>query len=112
MPGIAHTPKYLRLANFQNPPEANNGPFQSAYQTKESLWEWLARHPDHSRDFNSFMESSRGNRPNWVDWYPVQERIIDGSREAEGDVLIVDMAAVAVVVVDIAGSLLSSSCCC
>ena len=38
------------------------------------------------------MEGSAGNRALWVDWFPVQERLIDGFVGGEENVLFIDMA--------------------
>lgn len=37
------------------------------------------------------MTGVRGGRPHWVNWYPIQERIIDGASGNDEDVLLVDV---------------------
>ena len=38
------------------------------------------------------VEGRRTHWPNWIDWFPVQECIIDGFENEEGGVLMVDVA--------------------
>ena len=52
----------------------------------------MAARPDVMTDFNSFMESDRGSRPDWVDWFPVQQQLLDGFKADEEAVLLVDVA--------------------
>ncbi|KAJ5148851.1 hypothetical protein N7448_000429 [Penicillium atrosanguineum] len=92
MPSLAKTPEYFRQASFQSPAETNNGPFQYGEKTEKSLWEWFAQCPESGKDFDTYMEGNRGDNLNWVDWFPVQERLIDGYEASEGDVLLVDVA--------------------
>jgi hypothetical protein len=75
-----------------NPPEANDGPFQLAEATKDSLWTWLPKNPQVHYDFLQFLEAEKADRARWVDWFPVQERLIDGFHDSEGEVLFVDVA--------------------
>lgn len=41
------------------------------------------------KDFNSFMGNTMGARKYWIDWFPVQERLLDGAKEAS--TLLVDV---------------------
>lgn len=67
--------------------------------TKLGFFDWIEEDPKAFKDFHTFMAASRRRRPIFVDWFPVQERIIDGykpvqSHFGEGpanDVLIVDI---------------------
>lgn len=43
---LAKAPEYFRKVNFQNPSQANKGPFQYAEKTEKSQWEWLLDYPD------------------------------------------------------------------
>ncbi|KAJ5665184.1 uncharacterized protein N7477_007632 [Penicillium maclennaniae] len=92
MPSLAKTPEYFRQTSFQSPTGTNNGPFQYGEKTEKSLWEWFSQSPESGKDFNTYMEGNRGDNLNWVDWFPVQERLIDGYQAHEGDVLLVDVA--------------------
>lgn len=90
---LAKTPEYFRNVNFQTPSEANKGPFQYAEKTDKSEWDWMLDHPDLMESCHEFLhKGDRGGRRSWVDWFPVQERVIDGFQSTEGDVLITDIA--------------------
>ncbi|KAJ6117897.1 hypothetical protein N7523_005760 [Penicillium sp. IBT 18751x] len=92
MPSLAKTPEFFRQTSFQSPTGAHNGPFQFGERTEKSLWEWFSQNPDSGNDFNTYMEGNRGDNISWVDWFPVQERLIDGYQASQGDVLLVDVA--------------------
>lgn len=89
---LAKTPEYFRKFGFQTPEEANKGPFQYAEKTEKSQWEWLEDHPDIMESCYDSFDGGMGGRPSWVDWFPVQERIIDGFKPDENDVLLIDVA--------------------
>ncbi|KAJ5609365.1 hypothetical protein N7528_009932 [Penicillium herquei] len=90
--GVAALPEFFRATQFQNPPEANNGPLQYGNKNKDSMWDLMSKNPQFNDDFNAFMEASAGDRGYWVDWFPVQERLLDGFTGGAEDVLLVDMA--------------------
>ncbi|KAL4799609.1 S-adenosyl-L-methionine-dependent methyltransferase [Aspergillus venezuelensis] len=52
---------------------------------------WLYQHPDAMTRFNNFMEGQRANRVHWGDWFPVQERILDGADQDPNRALNVDI---------------------
>lgn len=43
-------------------------------------------------DFNISIEGDRGSRPDCVDWFPVQEQLLDGFKPEKDAVLLVDVA--------------------
>ncbi|KAJ5919065.1 hypothetical protein N7466_010008 [Penicillium verhagenii] len=92
-PAVLKTPDFLRKTNYQNPENHSAGPMQYTYDTNLTTFEWLAQDVAVHERFHSFVEHVRESRPFWVDWYPVQERILDGSSCETGDALIVDIAA-------------------
>ncbi|PYI04549.1 O-methyltransferase [Aspergillus sclerotiicarbonarius CBS 121057] len=92
MPTLAKVPEFLRTTNFQNPSGALNGALQYAEKTEMALWDWVLTKPGYVDATNTFMEADRGSRPSWLEWFPVQEQIIDGFSEIESDALLVDVA--------------------
>lgn len=92
MPTLAKIPEFLRTTSFRNPEGATTGPLQYAEKMDEVIWDWLPKNPDYLDSCNTFMEGDRGSRPSWLEWFPVQERIIDGFKGGETDVLFVDVA--------------------
>ncbi|ROW08734.1 hypothetical protein VPNG_06458 [Cytospora leucostoma] len=80
---LAKTPHYLDQTGYPNPNDGRNGPFQSAFNCPgEGAFDWLRR-PENVGQWeaaNTFFEGDRGSRPSWVTWFPVQEKLIDGSK--------------------------------
>ncbi|KAI1262685.1 sterigmatocystin 8-O-methyltransferase [Xylariaceae sp. FL1019] len=82
-------PKYLREKGYRSPTDPSDGFMQYAFQTKLSSFELFHSMPWVFKDFNTFMGSSGGARQVWTDWYPIQERLIDGSNP--GAPLLIDI---------------------
>ena len=64
---------------------------QHAFLTKDTTFERITSSPSLLKDFNTFMGNTMGARNYWVDWYPVQEQILDNADP--GKPLIVDVGA-------------------
>ncbi|CAG7969508.1 unnamed protein product [Penicillium olsonii] len=79
LPIIQKTPEFFEKSGYQNPGDPNDGPFQHAYNTTGTCWDWLAEHPDALDRFNTFMEGSRDERAHWADWFPVEAQLLNGS---------------------------------
>jgi len=88
-PGM-YAPKFLREAGYRCPTDPHDGLVQYAFQTKYTIFDLLETMPAMFKDFNTFMGHVFGARKYWVDWYPVQERLINGA--ADGSALLVDVA--------------------
>ncbi|EXU99898.1 O-methyltransferase [Metarhizium robertsii] len=73
-------PKYLKEYGHRCPANPRDGLVQFAFQTKMTTFELLSSMPDILRDFNLFMGNTMGSRSYWVDWYPVQDRLLTGLR--------------------------------
>ncbi|KID91474.1 sterigmatocystin 8-O-methyltransferase [Metarhizium guizhouense ARSEF 977] len=71
-------PKYLKEYGHRCPANPQDGLVQFAFQTKMTTFELLSSMPDILRDFNLFMGNTMGSRSYWVDWYPVQDRLLTG----------------------------------
>lgn len=72
-------PNYLREGGYRCPTEPRDGFMQYAFQTKMTTFELFSSIPKIFKDFNTFMGSTMGARGYWVDWYPVQKRLLDGA---------------------------------
>lgn len=92
MPLYSKAPEYFRERGFQTPVESNKGLFQYVNNTEESMWSLLIKNPEHINDFHVHMAGRRAHWPNWIDWFPVPECIIDGYEDEEGGILLVDVA--------------------
>ncbi|CAG7947210.1 unnamed protein product [Penicillium nalgiovense] len=79
LPIIQKTPEFFQKSDYRNPGDPKNGPFQHAYNTTGSCWDWLAKNPEALDRFNTFMEGSRDEIAHWADWFPVQEQLLDGA---------------------------------
>lgn len=91
LPIIQQTPEFLRKTGYQNPEDPNDGPFQHAYKTDLTCWNWLAQNPSVLSRFNTYMEGHRANCPYWTSWFPVERLLLDGER-TDGRTLLVDIA--------------------
>lgn len=72
-------PRYLREAGYRCPTDPKDGLMQYAFQTKLTTFEFFSSIPEVLADFTMFMGNTMGARSYWVDWFPVQERLLDGA---------------------------------
>lgn len=83
-------PKYLRESGYRAPENPNDGFVQYAHGTKHDVFSYMANsRPDCLQDFNLIMGHTMGGRAFWYDWFPVQDGVIDGTKD--GDVQLVDL---------------------
>ena len=73
-------PKFFKEAGYQSPFNPRDGIVQYAFQSKLGMFDPLSSKPDMLKDFNTFMGNTMGARKYWVDWYPVQERLLSNLR--------------------------------
>lgn len=66
-------------------------PFQYAWDTKDTFFEWIQKRPAIAENFDGFMPFIKNNRVNWLDWFPVQQEILDGAVNNADAVLMVDI---------------------
>lgn len=72
-------PKYFREYGYHCPTNPRDGFMQYAFQTKLTTFELFTSMPTVFKDFNTFMGNTMGARGYWVDWYPLQDRLLDGA---------------------------------
>ncbi|KAL9096998.1 MAG: hypothetical protein Q9165_000962 [Trypethelium subeluteriae] len=89
---MAGMPKYFRTNGYRCPTDPLDGPFQYAFQTKREAFNYWHQFPSILENFNTFMEGVRGSRHHWIEWFPVQERILTGFEGHQDDVLLIDIA--------------------
>ncbi|PYH81881.1 putative O-methyltransferase [Aspergillus uvarum CBS 121591] len=92
VPAMQSAPAYFQERGYTCPFDPRDGLMQYAFGSKQSTFNRIAADPALLRDFNTFMGNTMGARKYWVDWYPVQERILDGFA-AETAALLVDVGA-------------------
>lgn len=65
--------------------------FAYAHDTKASYFEYLQQRPALANDFNTFMQGVRSDRTNWMDWFPVQQQVLEAAKNDAGAVLLIDL---------------------
>lgn len=86
-----YAPEYFRRNNNQFPRSAEDTPFQLAKSTPLSYFAWLGENPSLAKDFQQWMALKQQAAPNWVDWFDIQENLLDGFSNRPDDVLLVDV---------------------
>ncbi len=71
-------PKYLKEYGHRCPTDPRDGLMQFAFGTKMTTFELFSSMPQVLADFNLFMGNTMGARSYWVDWFPVQEQLLNG----------------------------------
>lgn len=90
---VVAIPEYFRQNGYKNPDDSSNGPFQFAEGIKgKSCFEWLEEHPKEQNSMQTFFEGTRGSRPNWVDWFPVKDKLFHDATLTKDDIVLVDVA--------------------
>jgi hypothetical protein len=62
---------------------------QYALKTEQTAFDYIISNPSMLKDFNLFMGNAMGARKFWLDWFPVQSKILDGADPEKA--LIVDV---------------------
>jgi hypothetical protein len=87
-------PEYFQQHAYKSPTDGKDAPFQYAYDCKgENFFEYFARAPEMGRRFGSMMTAWSVGRPRWMEeaYYPVQERLVQGSKQDDKEVFLVDV---------------------
>ncbi|KAJ5556996.1 O-methyltransferase [Penicillium frequentans] len=91
-PSVNAFPAFLKRIKYKSPStDGTDVPFHDGHKTQLPFFEWLVATPPHLHQFDSFMSAYRAGKPNWYDFYPVSERIIEGFDSSTSDVLLVDV---------------------
>lgn len=75
-------PKYFSEAGYRCPTDPRDGLMQYVFQTKLTIFEYTNSITRVMKDFKTFMGNTMGARKYWTDWFPVQERLLDGANES------------------------------
>lgn len=87
-------PTYFEKNGYKCPTEPHAAPLQYALNTDLTFYDYIEKDPKLFRDFDIFMTAGRKKRPNYTDWFPVQEQLLNGYQRATNDkdsVLLVDV---------------------
>jgi hypothetical protein len=93
---VVHTkaPEFFKQHGYKTPRDGTGSVFQYAYDCKgEGLFDYFARAPEMGRRFASMMTAWSVGRPRWMQegYYPVQERLVEGSKQGDDAVFLVDV---------------------
>jgi hypothetical protein len=78
METMAKIPAFLAETGYKNPDNQSNGPLQYRFDARgQDLFQILFARPNLLLAFSAFFEGDSANRPSWVDWFPVQQRLLD-----------------------------------
>lgn len=89
MAAAGKAPKWLKESGHRCPSDPHDGFIQYALQTKLSVFQLFGEMPSLAKDFNVFMGNTMGARSYWVDWFPVQQQLIDDA--SQDSALLVDV---------------------
>jgi hypothetical protein len=88
---VTSLPDYFEEKAYQNPVDADDGPWQFVHNEGERWWDWYRKSPRLSQAFNSVMEAqnqwARGAE-DWFEIYPVEEKLKLGKGEEERPLLV------------------------
>ncbi|KAL4969810.1 S-adenosyl-L-methionine-dependent methyltransferase [Aspergillus stella-maris] len=90
-PILLKTPSFLASTSYANPQDPLTSPLQYTHNVTIDGFTWLCQNPSALTRFNNFMQGQRANRVHWGDWFPIQERILNGADEDPNRPLIVDI---------------------
>ena len=85
-------PQYFRAQGYKLPVDPTAGPFQQAFNTGLPTFEYWATLPGAMQNFNTYMTGNQSKRATWLDWYPIEERLLKDHRANDDAVLMVDIA--------------------
>ena len=86
-------PEFLSNTHYQNPQDANDGPFQYAFKTPNH-WVWLEQNPQILQALQDMLAGIHEHRPNFMDegFYPVDKHLAEGLRHDGDAAAFVDVA--------------------
>ncbi|KAL9596224.1 MAG: hypothetical protein Q9219_005935 [cf. Caloplaca sp. 3 TL-2023] len=84
-------PEFLASTGYRNPTDPENGAIQLAHPADKSFFDHLARNPAAVKNFGAFMAAFTVGRPNFLDFYPAAEQLVQGSKSDPQEVMLVDV---------------------
>ena len=89
---LVKLPEYLSKHAYKCPTNPRDGAYQYAFQTNLETFEYWSHSPDVLDNFNTFMGGVRAARANWVEWFPVEQHLLNDFKGGKDDVLLIDVA--------------------
>ena len=68
------------------------GRHSRAFSADLSAFEYWATLPGVMQTFNTHMTGNQSSRPSWIDWYPIEERLLRDIKADDNAVAMVDIA--------------------
>ena len=88
IPAIIQLIPCLQKHDFQNPVDASQSAFDYAFGAP--FFNMLKEHPMTLHCFDSYMAGRRIGKVSWLDYYPIEERLVQGT-SPENPIFMVDM---------------------
>ena len=89
---LIELPQYFKAHGYKCPQDATAGPFQQVFRTNLPTFEYWATLPGVMQTFNTYMTGNQSSRPSWIDWYPIEERLLRGIKADDNAVVMIDIA--------------------
>ena len=77
LPAIVQLIPCLYKYEFHNPVDASQSAFDYAFGA--SFFDWMKKNPVSLRCFDSYMAGRRTGKMSWLDYYPIEERLVQGT---------------------------------
>ncbi|KAL8831609.1 MAG: hypothetical protein Q9191_000760 [Dirinaria sp. TL-2023a] len=84
-------PDFLQRTGYRNPDDGTHCPFQDAFRTEDSLFQWFPKNPEDLQTFNFWLTKQREGRSSWLDFYPLEENFLKGFSGGDDGVMFVDV---------------------
>lgn len=88
IPAIINLIPCLEKHEFRNPADASQSPFDYAFGA--SFFDWMKENPVTCRCFELYMAGRRVGKASWLDYYPIEERLVEGT-DLENGVFMIDI---------------------
>ena len=88
VPAIVKLIPCLDEYDFQNPLLASHSAFDYTYGA--SFFDWMKENPVTLQCFDSYMAGRRVGKASWLDDYPIEERLVEGT-SLENEIFMVDI---------------------
>ena len=89
---LVELPQYFKTHGYNSPNNPTAGPFQHAFATNLETFAYWATLPEVMQNFNTYMTGNESTRLTWIDWYPIEERLLRGIKSDDDAVVMIDIA--------------------
>ncbi|MCJ1378681.1 hypothetical protein MMC17_001780 [Xylographa soralifera] len=75
-----YLPQYLEETNYQNPTDPSHTAFHLVYRTAKPCFQYVMENQAWKDPFELYMSGFDEGRANWMDFFPVEEKLCNGAR--------------------------------